>query len=111
MVLPFSVVVYHIIIARTFFDSSLPQGLWDCLLYTSITEIIGDFVFSVQCELAHKQIQSVVDKMRVDLQKKSLKLHILISGFLLDVFLHCLLYTSCGLNLLYRWVDKFILLQ
>ena len=29
MVLPFSVVVYHIIIARTFFDSSLPQGLLD----------------------------------------------------------------------------------
>lgn len=29
MVLPFSVVVYHIIIARTFFDSSLPQGILD----------------------------------------------------------------------------------
>ena len=27
--LPFSVVVYHIIIARTFFDSSLPQGILD----------------------------------------------------------------------------------
>lgn len=29
MVLPFSVVVYPIIIARTFFDSSLPQGILD----------------------------------------------------------------------------------
>ncbi len=29
MVLPFSVAVYHIIIARTFFDSSLPQGILD----------------------------------------------------------------------------------
>lgn len=29
MVLPFSVAVYHIIIARTFFDSSLPQGIFD----------------------------------------------------------------------------------
>lgn len=29
MVLPFAVVVYHIIIARTFFDSSLPQGILD----------------------------------------------------------------------------------
>lgn len=29
MVLPFSVVVYHIIIARTFFDTSLPDSLFD----------------------------------------------------------------------------------
>jgi putative aldouronate transport system permease protein len=29
MVLPFSVVVYHIIVARTFFRGSLPDGLWD----------------------------------------------------------------------------------
>lgn len=29
MVLPFSVIVYHIIIARTFFDSSLPPSLLD----------------------------------------------------------------------------------
>ena len=29
MVLPFSVVVYHLIIASTFFDSSLPQGILD----------------------------------------------------------------------------------
>ena len=29
MVLPFSVAMYHIIIARTFFDSSLPQGILD----------------------------------------------------------------------------------
>ena len=45
---------------------------------------------------AHKQIQSVVDKMRVDLQKKNLKLHILISGFLLDVFLHQRVYLLQG---------------
>lgn len=29
MVLPFSVAVYNMIIARTFFANSLPQGLWD----------------------------------------------------------------------------------
>ena len=29
MVLPFSVVVYHIIVARTFFSTSIPDGLWD----------------------------------------------------------------------------------
>lgn len=29
MVLPFSVAVYHMIIARTFFDNSLPQGILD----------------------------------------------------------------------------------
>jgi putative aldouronate transport system permease protein len=29
MVLPFSVAVYHIIVARTFFRSSMPDGLWD----------------------------------------------------------------------------------
>jgi putative aldouronate transport system permease protein len=29
MVLPFSVVVYHIIVGRTFFRGSLPDGLWD----------------------------------------------------------------------------------
>lgn len=32
MVLPFSVAVYHIIIARTFFDSSLPQGILDAAM-------------------------------------------------------------------------------
>jgi putative aldouronate transport system permease protein len=29
MVLPFSVAVYHIVIARTFFQSSLPADLWE----------------------------------------------------------------------------------
>ena len=29
MVLPFSVITYYIIVARTFFDSSMPKELWD----------------------------------------------------------------------------------
>ena len=58
MVLPFSVAVYHIIIARTFFDSSLPQGILDAAQIDGCGNL--RFFFQIALPLS-KAVLAVID--------------------------------------------------